>query len=178
MEDQAASQLWKKAEGGQGHRLRRPHDNSTVTPNGPVREVNNAVTKTADSRLSADAKEFYPAGYNNAAAAPVSRSLAQERLLKIKHNQPQILDEQRNEVSNECSDAQIEQDKRRLENMIRTLIYNPGQFDNLLDLFLETLKPYLENNEMIHFMAEMLVFEVTYILFSNFQLILCNFSFL
>lgn len=155
MEDQASNQLWKKSD-GQGHRLRRPHDNgSSVTPNGPAKEVNNAVNKAAGSRLSADAKEFFPAGYSSAAAG--SKGSVQDRLLKIKHNQPQ----NQNDVSNAYPDgSQIEQDKRRLENMITTLIFNPGQFDNLLELFVETLKPYLDNHDMMNVMAEMLVFEV------------------
>lgn len=156
MEDQTSNQLWKKSD-GQGQRLRRPHDNSSsVTPNGPAKEVNNAVNKPTGSQLSADAKEFYPAGYSSPAAG--SKGSVQDRLLKIKHNQPQ----NQNDVSNAYPDgSQIEQDKRRLENMITTLIFNPGQFDNLLDLFVETLKPYLDNHDMMTVMAEMLVFEVT-----------------
>lgn len=166
MEDQTVNQLWKKSE-GQGHRLRRPHDSAgtdVTLPNSPSNEVNKTV-KAVESRLSADAKEFYPAGYVPASSpAPSSKSSSVQDRLKIKHNQPQNQNEQRNNINEgNCiyqDDSQIEQDKRRLENMITTLIYNPGQFDDLLHLFVETFKPYLENHDMINIVAEMLVFEV------------------
>lgn len=164
MEDQTTNQLWKKSE-GQSHRLRRPRDNSNVTlPNGPAKEVNNTVNKFSGSKLSADAKEFFPAGYRNAAApASSSKTSAQERLMRIKHNQPQNQNEQcqRNEAGGSHPDgSQEDQDKRRLENMITTLSFNPGQYDDLLPLFVETFKPYLDNHEMINTVAEMLFFEV------------------
>lgn len=169
MEEQSKSQVWKKSE-GQGHRLRRPHDNTDVTlPNGPSKEVNNKiVNKASSSQLSADAKEFFPASYATATtpAAPSSRSSAQERLMKIKHNQPSSQNDQNqknpmSEINNMYPDGSaVDQDKRRLENMITTLIYHPGRFDDLLHLFEETFKPYLENHGMITTVAEMLVYEV------------------
>lgn len=168
MEEKPANQLWKKSE-GQSHRLRRPHDNSNVTlPNGPSTEINNkTVNKAADSRLSADAKEFYPANYGTGTnSASSSKCSAQERLLKIKHNQPQNQSDQslKNPMYDDdymyLDEGVVELDKRRLENMITTLVFNPGQFDDLLHLFVETFKPYLENHGMITTVAEMLVYEV------------------
>lgn len=165
MEDQTSAQLWKKSQ-TQGP-LRRPRDNCDVSQqaqNGPSKEVNATATGST-SRLSADAKEFFPKNYNSAvSASQSSKSSAQERLLKIKQNQPPGQHDQtglRNDGNNACPDQhQVEQDKRRLENMISTLILDPGQFDNLLHLFVETFKPHLENHDVINIMAEMLVFQV------------------
>lgn len=169
MEEQTKSQLWKKS-GGQGHRLRRPHDNSDVTlPKGPSEVVNNeTASKASGSQLSAEAKEFYPANYGSASpAAATSKSPAQERLMRIiKDNQPPNQNDQgqknpMNEINNMYPDGcAVDQDKRRLENMITTLIFHPGRFDDLLHLFVETFKPYLENHVMITTVAEMLVSEV------------------
>lgn len=158
MEEQ--TQLWKKSE--LQNRLRRPRD---AAANSAPKQVNNAEQKTDgrssantqkllnnatseeptetkfDSRLSADAQEFVPANYQTTS----KKSSAQERLLKIKTDDEMQQDKSR-----------VDQDVRRLDNVITTLTYDPGQFDDLLDLFVETFKPYIEDQEFIDIVAEML----------------------
>lgn len=138
---------------------------STVMSN----QSSSNIISVSNSMLSAEAAEFYPAGYENTTVSN-ARSHVQDRLNKFK--EPRLSGSTRQESFGSCHDNQfnseqlnkdsvlVQQDIERLQHIIGTLTYDPGQFDGLLDLFTDTFKPYYQDINVISVMAKMIFKQV------------------
>ncbi|KAJ8937051.1 hypothetical protein NQ314_012045 [Rhamnusium bicolor] len=117
----------------------------------------------ANSTLKADAPEWFPSCVSNNIQSSTSNI---QKRLKI-HKQPQDTDYLQNSniaekysdnVPDQCYSADEDSpDIIRLKQIINTLTKDPGQFDNLLDLFMETLLPYFEDIIALSIIAQLLV---------------------
>lgn len=155
--------------------------NNTVASN----QSSSHIVSVSNSRLSADAEEFYPAGYCSNTTVSTPRSYVQDRLNKFKKpslsgstQQDSFGSYQDNPFNSEQlneDNVLVQQDIQRLQHIIGTLTYDPGQFDDSLDLFMDTFKPYFDDINVISTMVKMIFEQVItfYILYSF--LLLCGF---
>ncbi|KAK9891448.1 hypothetical protein WA026_014681 [Henosepilachna vigintioctopunctata] len=133
-------------------------------------ESSMSIVPPEQSKLNALASEFVPKCYldksvENIMSKPVQWSV--QNRLKIHKEQ----DTQRNTISNDNavnsryytqgdSNSQYANDSlddRRLKQLITTLTNDPGQFDNLLDIFKQTLRPYFQDIIAISNVTDLLV---------------------
>lgn len=153
--------------------LRRDDTNNTGRPKLPTElHRNTASTENnvvSNSRLSVDAPEFYPSSYSNNSFSGAKPSV-QNRLKKHKQGEAgDVTQAFQNIHLNGSSDQQQygddfmhnSQDGTRLRHVISTLTTDPEQFDNLLDIFLETLLPYYDNCLVLSQITQVLVEQVS-----------------
>ncbi|CAG9855689.1 unnamed protein product [Phyllotreta striolata] len=128
----------------------------------------------ANSTLRADAEEWFPSKpiaqpvpLNNPGENP---SRIQDRLKK--HKNPEKVSE--NDGVNDDNQAHMVENRRdssadfdRLKRIIGTLTKDPGQFHNLLDIFMETLEPYVSNGIPISDITGIIVNQA--IIYPNFR---------
>lgn len=142
--------------------LRRPNISSNVANNPQTcedlpeqlnnelhisyQEENNFVNQVRNSKLSAEAKEFYPAN--------CSYSI-QQRLTRFRISEPSP----EHSVSEVKQDVDI--DIARLKEILNSLTYDPGKFDELLESFIDILAPYFEDISMITNTTEMILEQVS-----------------
>lgn len=126
------------------------------------------VKETSKPSLNPDAPEWFPSyiGVNYNSEAPKS---VQNRL-RLHKSQPEPQnshnkDNEKMEISSDNlvygDENDFEPDIKRLKQIITTLSKDPGQFDNLLDLFMETLMPYLEDFLALSVIVRILVEQVS-----------------
>lgn len=111
-------------------------------------QFNDIVQK---SKLSADAKEWYPSSFTK--TTPQLAQPAQNRLQRIKHENVTSDD-----TVVETSQNTFVFDPMPLDLLIKSLIYDPGQFDNLIENFLAILAPHFENVDVANKTAK-IIFE-------------------
>ncbi|KAJ8938591.1 hypothetical protein NQ318_020853 [Aromia moschata] len=118
----------------------------------------------AKSTLKVDAPEWYPSNVNPNVNAQLPASNVQDRLKVHKKSHEPDLQSLSLAEKGYPSNVSVEQctvedsvDIIRLKQIINTLTKDPGQFDNLLDLFMETLFPYFEDIIAISLIAQLLV---------------------
>lgn len=183
MENPNSVKLWDQPNSNTVPQLRRPRDSNKIETakidelphnlnavNSERRIDNNESANTApkiNSRLSADAAEFYPAGYTASTTVSTPSSVVQSRLKKYK--QPDLSEPTQNDSFGNSQEhfnedgTFVNQDVERLQHLINTLTYDPGQFDDTLELFMDTFKPYFDNITVISVMAKMIFQQVCYI---------------
>ncbi|VEN60621.1 unnamed protein product [Callosobruchus maculatus] len=159
--------LWDKGTANVQSAIRLPKS----APDVVLKTENADVVKEADSKkdmndivakssLKADAPEWFP---NNSIMTKkvdnVSHSL--QNRLKIHKRNGSDSDHSQNDWGPAVDDI------KRLKQIITTLSRDPGQFDNLLDLFMETLVPYFQDLMTLSTVAKILVEEA--ILDPNFR---------
>lgn len=137
------------------------HSNSLSSLNNSLNESNVSVR----SNLSVDAPEFYPAGYSNvsSSAAPQQSqqpSSIQNRLKKHRVSSTEHPAEE--SFHNEDEYFIGSADDNRLQHLIRTLTKDPGQFSDLLEIFIDTLSPYFTDIFVLSRAAKLLVEQVGY----------------
>ena len=122
--------------------------------------------KTSKSRLSADAPEFFPSYYQSlstvnatpANATPAnSASSIQNRLKKHKVTDSNSAQQS---LTDSVDDFVGSPDDIRLNHLIDTLTKDPGQFSDLLDIFMDTLCPYFGDVLVLSRAAQLLVQQV------------------
>ncbi|XP_060534863.1 uncharacterized protein LOC132707158 [Cylas formicarius] len=163
--------LWNKST-TQG-RLRPPKLNNS-TEAVAKRDSSNSQPDSvvANSTLKADAPEFYPAGYNRSEVsepvnyfpknvhitvsdpASIVKHSAQNRLNKYKQNS---IGSSYVEYNGHCDDDSP--DMIRLKQIISSLKLYPGQFDDLLMVFMETIYPYFNDIIAMSEIVKLLVSE-------------------
>lgn len=124
-----------------------------------------ATIDVSRSNLSVDAEEWFPPNYPRSQTSPVSVS---NRLTKIRNSSqnnlpsPQVTANTDNMLPSPQTDLPIpvQRDISRLQSILSTLTYEPGQFHNLLDIFMETFKPYFEDVIITGIMSNMLFKQV------------------
>lgn len=102
------------------------------------------------SRLSAEAPEFVPKYMKSQ-----SRSGVQDRLKKHK-----VTESSAQQSANIDSEFVGSPDDNRLQHLIATLTKDPGQFSDLVELFMDTLWPYLQDIIVLSRTAQLLVQQV------------------
>ncbi|RZC33929.1 polyadenylate-binding protein-interacting protein 1, partial [Asbolus verrucosus] len=110
------------------------------------------------SRLSVDAPEFYPSSYKNPTVASNTTSSIQDRLKKHKVTESNTI--QQPPTNNIEVDFIDSPDDIRLKHLIVTLTKDPGQFSDLLDIFMDTLCPYFDDILVLARAAQLLVQQV------------------
>lgn len=115
----------------------------------------------ANSSLKVDAPEFIPRFSES--SQQISSSV--QNRLKIHRSEsdykPTEKVENNPEYNSDCVDT--ESDLKRLRQIIITLTKDPGQFDNLLQIFMDTVLPYLEDIILLSEIVNILVNEVGHI---------------
>lgn len=176
MEPSSNSKPWDDS-GSCSKPLRRPkctNVNEMPNTNSNIQESSNSNNSAASkntqksidvmsSTLSVDAEEWYPASYS-APVAPSnpSKNSVQNRLSMIKkpnENRTPQENYHNNESDNNTvlyNDDVVNQDINRLQHVIDTLTYDPGQFDNLLVIFEESYRPHINDISVSSTLAEML----------------------
>ncbi|XP_015833011.2 polyadenylate-binding protein-interacting protein 1 [Tribolium castaneum] len=140
MDDNKAPALWDaKCEAPKG--LRPPN-----APPTRLLEDTKTSEKPFKSSLSADAPEFIPASMKS--SATTQSSGVQDRLKKFK-----VVE---NSGGND-SEFVGSPDDIRLKHLIDTLTKDPGQFSDLLDIFMDTLSPYFGDIFVLTRAAQLLV---------------------
>lgn len=100
-----------------------------------------------------DAKEWFPPNYNKNITSDSSNSKSvQNRLLKFKAPAEAAVNVSNGEDSLQSSDFILDEptkDLSKLQVIICTLIEDPGQYDDLIGTFIETLGPYYEDVNIV-----------------------------
>ncbi|XP_056648660.1 polyadenylate-binding protein-interacting protein 1 [Diorhabda sublineata] len=162
--------LWEESDSNAPSKLRPPkflsvpnnsshqstQTNSTVvnksySSNAPLQQ--NAIDIdeiVAKSKLSATANEWYPKNMEpimcpTNSVGQVTSSI--QNRLKAHKVQPEPVPV--SNVYNADVNNEFPSDLHRIKKVISTLTKDPGQFHNLLDLFMETLEPYLMEEDLI-----------------------------
>lgn len=117
----------------------------------------------ANSSLKVDAPEFIPRSYESKPMAAQTSSV-QDRL-KIHRSEPEC---EKNDIVEhnmtygiQYTDVDVENDLKRIRQIINTLTKDPGQFDNLLQIFMDTVMPNLEDFIVLSDIAQILINEVS-----------------
>lgn len=100
------------------------------------------------STLRVDAEEWFPSSYSP--VGPQLAQPAQNRLQRIKSENTIITED----FNPETSHDKIPFDPVNLDILIQSLIYDPGQFDNLIDNFIAIFAPHLDDLEVAMKTAE------------------------
>lgn len=167
-ENHEVVKLWDGKSPSTTRPLRRPNSNAMPNPNetepfnsSSGENVQNSepdMSILSKSKLSVDAKEWFPANYSKTPAYPVSS--VQKRLQSIRSNADEVQEssqsqgDQNNTVRQNDCDPTI--DTMKLKEIVFQLIYDPGQFDRVLGTFLEILQPYSEEVDVCNIVADML----------------------
>ncbi|CAG9838817.1 unnamed protein product [Diabrotica balteata] len=109
-------------------------------------------TLVANSTLNASANEWYPKNVYVPHPVEFITSSVQKRL-QIHREPPQVISEN---INNEVTEG-YSPDLNRIKQIITTLTKDPGQFHDLIELFMETLIPYLEDIMITSLVAEIIV---------------------
>lgn len=168
-------QLWKKNEVRQPLRVpnmllaqqqNSPSDENTSTNSQENNEIQNLTTIeeiVANSSLKVDAPEFVPR-FSRSKPQYVStiKPSVQDRL-KIPRTETNcnVTEEMGNNLDySNASYFDTQSDLRRLKQIIGTLTKDPGQFDNLVQIIVDTVIPYLEDLVLLPEIVEIIVNEV------------------
>lgn len=144
--------------------LKEENKTNTNTTGSTTKSTN--VTPQKDnnlmkSSLSVDAPEFYPSYYKTSTPVSNTTSSIQERLKRHKVAEPNSVTEP---VANDFESNFIgSSDDNRLKHLIDTLTKDPGQFSDLLDIFMDTLCPYFEDIFVLSRAALLLVEQVIFV---------------
>ncbi|KAG5884560.1 hypothetical protein JTB14_006587 [Gonioctena quinquepunctata] len=176
--------LWDKNTNNLQSTLRQPKGSPNVlsknptqssTSPGPRVEINktaipgNAPSNSlsieemvANSNLNTEAPEWYPSGHATNFVPDnvdgITKSI-QNRLKIHKKNESDGFSNTNDHsmIFPSMSEDDYSPDIRRLKQIITTLTKDPGQFHNLLDLFLDTLAPYFNDIMALSTVAKILV---------------------
>ncbi|CAH0546526.1 unnamed protein product [Brassicogethes aeneus] len=143
--------LWDR-DSSQSMNLRQPNKPSESKKN--TVKVEDSVI--VNSKLSVDAAEFYP----NSHPAPSNNvSSIQSRLNKHKKQPESAIDHigVESAAHQHQNNDEDSPDMLRLKHIVKTLTNDPGQFDHLFDIFMETLMPYLQDAIFLTDCARLLV---------------------
>ncbi|CAH2015858.1 unnamed protein product [Acanthoscelides obtectus] len=110
----------------------------------------------AKSSLKADAPEWFP---NNSIMTQRVDSLSNSLQNRLKIHKRHGNDSNHSQNHSAAAIPNIDDDIKRLKQIITTLSRDPGQFDNLLDIFMETLIPYFNDLMTLFTVAKILVEE-------------------
>lgn len=128
---------------------------------------NNLTNIISNSRLSVHADEWYPPNFQRPVSS-IQNRLSRNKVHESEHqNSPQSNDL---ETSYIC-DAAI--NITRLKEIVNVITYDPGQFESLLDVFMEIVTPHFEEVDTVDALADMIYEQV--IRNNRFKLELCNF---
>ncbi|XP_018571544.1 uncharacterized protein LOC108911168 isoform X2 [Anoplophora glabripennis] len=119
--------------------------------NEPANTMEDIIAK---STLKVDAPEWYPSNcISNDCLEPCAsvKNIYDENISGTSETKIEYL------LTNDEDSPDI----FRLKQIIGTLSKDPGQFDNLLDLFMETLQPYFEDILALSITAQLLVEQLT-----------------
>lgn len=155
--------------------LRKPKSSATSTsgPESSKAAEEKQLDSIINSKLRPSAEEFVPrpkyvtsvtpsANFSNPAPA-IQRHSVQDRL-KVRdvqstsNNQSTSAQQSQSNVNNQDW-ALNPSDLNRLRHIISSLTYDPGQFDCLIEIFLETLLPYANDLVVLTNVADLLVQE-------------------
>lgn len=115
---------------------------------------NNLANIISHSTLSADAVEWYPANFRQV-------SSIQSRLSRVKVHEPE-----QNEQEQETDDADanytcdVAINITRMKEIINAITYDPGQFETLVDAFLEIVTPHFQDVDTVDTLADMIFDQV------------------
>lgn len=180
MEDKhQVGKLWDPND-TQSRPLRRPNASVTstnISENAPLNvQPSPQTVDISHSKLSVHAEEWYPKNYYSSAPPSSVQSLSsvQERLQKIKlssstgHNEAEGIEaasiDERDSVYT-----------TKLREIVSSLTYDPGRFDDLVLDFMNILQPYADNILVCNDVAEMLFNTVSNIYLHGFKICL-NFT--
>lgn len=176
--------LWDATSGG-ARGLRLPNtpvdsakqitekENTKITANSfceppPTSTIN--ITVVENSKLSANAAEFVPSylrndtqGNNTITPSSLACASVQNRLMKHKLSTEATYSSAIQQPIKCDEDFLGSADDVRMKQIIDTLTRDPGQFNNLFDIFMDTLNPYLENVLVLSSTTELLVNQVSFI---------------
>ncbi|KAI4471275.1 eif4g domain protein [Holotrichia oblita] len=123
----------------------------STTNNEDISNVSNSLNDmVVNSKLRVEAKEWFPSSYS-----PITPQLAQpaqSRLQRIKSVNTIVM----NDYNPESSEHKMVFEAVNLDFLIQSLIYDPGQFDNLVDNFIAILEPHFDDVEVAMKTAEMI----------------------
>lgn len=139
-------------------------DTSTTTQTNLDRKCpSNFEELAANSSLKADAPEFIPRAFEIKPQISAITSKIQNRL-KIHKSESECGTLEKTEDNSEyiTNYMDTESDHKRIRQIINTLTKDPGQFDNLLQIFMDTVAPYWEDLIMLSDIVQILVNEVSY----------------
>lgn len=164
--------LWDPHRKGQPLRAPRAVSNTASNSGNERSSVPlTSIVPPEKSTLNAAAAEFIPKCYYDNSNTVMSKppQLSVQNRLKIHKDQ----DSSRNQSSrdapinsrysqgdNNYRYANNSLDNLRLKQLIHTLTCNPGQFDDLLDIFKQTLRPYFEDIIALATVTDLLVTQV------------------
>lgn len=161
---EGTAKLWDSSETSAGP-LRRPKGHGTsltnkhseepsIKPEVSSSSIPNSTTQVdiKGSKLSADAQEWFPSNYTGIRTTPpLKHSSVQDRLSIHKKSK------QNEDKASSMSLQNVEKDIARLRQLIDTLTTDPGQFDMLIDIFMESIRPYYDDIEVLSLLAEILL---------------------
>lgn len=131
----------------------------------------------AKSSLKVDAPEFVPRATENKPQISAVTSSIQNRL---KIRRPELECEMIEKVEDNsqylANEVDPRNDLKRIRQIINTLTKDPGQFDNLLQIFMETVAPYLDDLLLLSDIVKILIHEVSNLLTQFYYCLMCNYN--
>lgn len=133
-----------------------------VQNNVEKRYPSNMEELVANSSLKVDAPEFIPRFAETRETKPSVSSLTSsiQNRLKICRSESECSTIEKVENDSPYNTEFVENDIKRIRQIINTLTKDPGQFDNLLQIFMDTVVPYLEDIILLSDIVKILVNEV------------------
>lgn len=138
-------------------------DTSTTLQNNLDKKCLSSIEElVANSSLKADAPEFVPRTFESKPQITPTSKI--QNRLKIHRSEPECDTVEKSEHHPEFVDNYMDtgSDHKRIRQIINTLTKDPGQFDNLLQIFMDTVAPYWEDVNLLSNIVEILVNEVSF----------------
>lgn len=147
-------------------------DTSTKVQNNVEKRYPTMEELVANSSLKADAPEFIPR-FADARDTKQSVSSLTSRIqnrLKICRSESECSPTEKVENDSPYNTDFVESDIKRIRQIINTLTKDPGQFDNLLQIFMDTVLPYLEDIILLSDIVQIVVNEVIFFRFNDIEI--------
>lgn len=141
-------------------------DTSTKVQNNVEKQYPSKMEEiVANSSLKVDAPEFIPR-FADAKDTKQNVSSLTSRIqnrLKLCRSESECSTIEIVENDSPYNTDFVENDIKRIRQIINTLTKDPGQFDNLLQIFMDTVLPYLEDIILLSDIVQILVNEVIFL---------------
>lgn len=121
----------------------------------------------ANSSLKVDAPEFIPRSLESKQISAVSSRIQDRLKIHRSESDCETVEVIGDNTAYSLKHLDTENDIKRIRQIINTLTKNPGQFDDLLQIFMDTVAPYLEDIILLSNIVQILVNEVRLTHFVN-----------
>lgn len=115
----------------------------------------------ANSSLKVDAPEFVPRTFESKPQISATSKIQNRLKVHRSESECETLEKTEHQPEYFQNFMDTDSDHKRIRQIINTLTKDPGQFDNLLQIFMDTVAPYWEDVILLSDIVQILVNEVS-----------------